>query len=113
LNRELWKSIIYLITRRSAEKGGIIIQKDRGSKQFEMKGAMVKQAAGIVYESPEEKDPVSIYNRWAERYGYRFEDAETVALVLEHIRRLMKCERKDLERALKLDRMPTGHPGND
>lgn len=49
--------------------------------------------------------PLQIFNSWSEASGYKPQNAKTLSGIIEHIRKLSKVDRKDLEEALRLDNL--------
>lgn len=48
-------------------------------------------------------DPVAIFNDWAAACGWKTDDPETIAGVVEHIRKLSQVDHGRLREALELD----------
>ncbi len=52
-----------------------------------------------------EQAPLQVFNEWAAACGIKVSQAETLAGIIEHIRKVLAVERKDLEKALQLDNL--------
>lgn len=48
-------------------------------------------------------DSISVFNQWTKVCNMHFQDIQTVAAILEYIRKLLKIEHNDLGTALKYD----------
>lgn len=79
-------------------------------KELGLTRGIMNSLALFIYnrDYPSVPSTVEIFNEWASACGVRFERADEVCSALEHIRKLSKTDRKDLGRAIALDRLDAG-----
>ena len=77
------------------------------TKEYGLNRELMNSIALFVYEKnyQREQAPLRIFNEWATACGIKVSHAETLAGIIEHIRKISAVERKDLEKALKLDNL--------
>lgn len=76
-------------------------------KQYGLNKHIMNSLALFVYNQKlsSSDDPVNIFNAWNTLTGAEKMDLETVACILEHLRKLIKIDRKDLRQALIMDNL--------
>lgn len=76
-------------------------------KQYGLNNHIMNSLALFIYNQQMNScdDPVKIFNSWSTFTGIKKLDLETVACILEHIRKLIKIDREDLKQALIMDHL--------
>lgn len=77
------------------------------TKEYGLNRELMNSIALFIYrkEHPAEMDPLQLFNEWASACGIRIRHAETLSGIIEHIRKISAVEKRDLEKALKLDNL--------